>query len=221
MTGEAWEPDTIHLDLAEPEAPKWPEKFKKEYDPPVPKVTRLPDRPRLPALTASEVTRGLSQRARACVNMRLEGASFMEIADFLEYESPQEAKRDCERALAATHPPEDWETLRQMASARAEKLFQNSFAHAQADYLIDSDGNQVPNAEKRQWHAQAATDLMNYATISGAKAPTKVEVTPGEVQMERLVEQMLARSGHQVVEEADVLELTASPTEDGDFYAET
>lgn len=213
------------MDFDEPPKPRSSRKKKSKKEPEKPKllpVLRLPDRE--PAMTSTEVVRGLSLRAKACVNMRLEGASFVEIADFLEYETPEDARRDCERALAATHPAEDWETLRQVATARAEALFKQSFRMAGADFLVDEDGNRVPNAEKRMWHAQAGTDLMNHAIISGAKAPTKLEVTPGEAQMEKLVDKMLRRGGYTVAEEADALELTVLPREEGDdgvdIYAE-
>lgn len=214
MTGEAWDRDPAFMDFEEPSDPPKPPKAPKDDEPKksLLPVVRLPEREK--PITSSEVVRGVSLRAKACVNMRLEGASFVEIADVLEYETPADARRDCERALAATHPAEDWETLRQVATARAEKLFANSFAMAKADYLVTSDGTEVPNLEKRQWHAQAAADLMNHAAISGAKAPTKLEVTPGEAEMERLVEKLLTRGGYEVAKEADVLEL--SVLEDGD-----
>lgn len=215
------------MDLEEP--PDWalpaPKSQKKDRvkvhggdEPALPKITKLPEREK--PLRPNEVARGLSQRSKACANMRLEGATFLEIAEFLEYRDAAEAKRDFQRALAATHPAEDWETMRQMESARAEKMFKQSYAMASADYLVDDDGNKVPNTEKLQWHRQAAADLLNHATISGAKAPSKLEITPGEAQLEELVEQMLARSGHEVAQEADVLELTQIPTYEGDVIDE-
>lgn len=226
MTGEAWHEPPAVLDFEEPSDPKPKKKTKKhkktrEQRALLP-VTRLPDRPE--PQKSTEVVRGVSQRARACVNMRLEGASFLEIADVLEYESAQDAKRDCERALAATHPPEDWETMRQMATIRAERQLAESLKFARADYLLNDDGEKVPNADKIRWHQQASSDLMNFVTISGAKAPTKVEITPGEAHLEQLVNELLIRGGHVVTEESDVLELTAMPpTEDDDgldLYAE-
>lgn len=228
------ERDKIYMDLEEPSDPTPPagkdqkksrvKTYGGEEDV-IPRITKLPEREK--PLRPNEVAQGVSQRAKACANMRLEGATFLEIAEFLEYPDAASAKRDFQRALAATHPPEDWETMRQMESARAEKMFKRSYAMASADYLIDEDGNKVPNGEKLQWHKQAAADLLNHATISGAKAPSKLEITPGEAQLEELVEQMLARSGHEVTREAEVLELTQIPTyqgdvedEDVDFYAE-
>lgn len=213
MNGEGWADEPAYMDFEEPEAPesgKKPEKDKPIA--PLFPVVHLPAA--APAEKSMQVVRGVSLRAKACVNMRLEGASFVEIAEYLEYESPAAAKRDCERALAATHPVEDWDTMRHMMVARAEKLFSNSLKHAQADYYVTEEGDKVANTEKRAWHAQAASDLTNLANISGAKAPTKMEITPGEVEMERLVEEILSRSGHEVAVEADVLELSVLPREE-------
>lgn len=222
------ESDRIYLDIDEPPAPGWLDDDKRKksnalpgdekFDEVAPKILRLPEREA--PLRPAEVSRGVTQRAKACANMRLEGASFIEIAELLEYRDAAEAKRDFQKALAATHPPEDWETMRQMESARAEKLFKQSIAMASADYLVDEDGNKVANTEKLKWHQQAATDLMNHAVISGAKAPSKLEITPGEAQLEQLVEQMLTRAGHEVTHEAEVLELTQIPTLQGDLEDE-
>ena len=229
------ESDRIYLDLEEPPAPGWLDEDKRKktktlpgdegYEEVAPKILKLPEREK--PLRPSEVAHGVTQRAKACANMRLDGASFMEIAEVLEYRDAAEAKRDFQRALAATHPPEDWETMRHMESARAEKLFKQSIAMASADYLLDEEGNKVANTEKLKWHQQAAADLMNHAVISGAKAPTKMEITPGEAQLEQIVEQLIARSGHEVVHEAEVLELTQIPAlesgeggDDLDEYAE-
>lgn len=226
--------DPTFMDFEEPPAPGWAEGDKRkkrfadkmdEVEAAPLKILKLPERPA--PLKSTEVVRGVSQRAKSCANMRLEGASFIEIAEVLEYEDAKAAKRDFQRALAATHPPEDWETMRQMEVARAERLFKQSLAMASADYLVDDEGNRVANTDRLRWHQQAASDLMNHAVISGAKAPTKLEITPGEAQLEELVEQMLSRAGHEITHEAEVLELTQIPTlvgdlEDGDIdeYAE-
>lgn len=220
--------DAAYMDFDPPPADGWLDREGAQGgrppgdDPVYPPITRLPDRE--PPLKSTEVSRGISVRAKSCANMRLEGASFLEIAEALEYADAREAKRDFLRAMAASHPPEDWETMRHMETLRAEKLFRQSLAMASTDYLVDEHGNKVPNTDKLKWHQQAASDLMNHATISGAKAPAKLEITPGEAQFESLVSQMLERSGHSVTEEADVLELSqvSDPDDDegGEIYAE-
>lgn len=218
--------DAAFMDFDPPPADGWidrgvargektPKPPRDEADEPLyPPVMRLPDRE--PPLKSTEVRHGISQRAKSCANMRLEGFSFLEIAETLEYESAREAKRDFQRAMAASHTAEDWETMRQVESMRAEKLFRQSFEMAQAPYLLDDEGNKVPNSDRLKWHQQAAADLMNHATISGAKAPSKLEFTPGEAQFEELVTKMLERSGYEIAEEADVLELKQLEGDSGD-----
>lgn len=174
---------------------------------------------------SSEVVRaGVSQRAKAATNLKLEGASYQEIAEVMEYESAADAKRDVERTLAATHGPEEYETMRLMATARAERQFARSVAMAGADFLVDDEGTRHANTEKLRWHQQASADLRLLVDITGAKAPTKLEVTPGEVAMERLVQQVLERTGHQEILEAEVLDLEQVPDapelEEGDEIAE-
>lgn len=154
----------------------------------------------------------LTLRTLACVNMKLAGAPWPEIAATLGYKTPNAARTDYTRALAQTHQAEDWETLRVTESARAEALFRRSLAMASADYLIDGEtGEKFPNVDRLRWHQQANADLALHAMISGAKAPAKLEITPGEQQFESLVNRMLIAQGHEEVLEAEVLELEEIP----------
>lgn len=175
---------------------------------PVIPAKEIPESERLPDLDL-ELPGQLSRRVVACVNMRLAGAPFYEIAQQLEYATPADAKRDYARAIASTHGPEDWDTLRQLEGARAEALFRRSFEMASADYLVDLEHpeQKVPNTQKLQWHEQAARDLMNHAIITGAKAPTKVEITPGEAEYDQLVGSLLEAQGFLEIEEADVVQI--------------
>lgn len=175
-------------------------------------IPRLPDAVPLPK--GDEKRRGISNRDRSAVNMRLDGASYLEIADMLEFSDAHAAKRSVERALAASHGPEEWDSLRMLASGRAEQLFKRSSAMAAADFLVDTDtGDKIANQEKLRWHQQASMDLMNWATITGAKAATKVEITPGEERMDQIVSQLLQRAGYEEILDAEVLELEQIPDE--------
>lgn len=168
-----------------------------------------------PPLSDSDERRGVSNRARAAANLKVEGCSYQEIADLLELNDAKEAKRLVESVLAAIHGPGDLETLRMVVSARAERLFRQSLAMASADFLVDrKTGKKLPNPDKLRWHQQASNDLMNLAAITGAKAPTKVEITPGEADYDKIVDMMLRRAGIEEVVEADVLELEAVPLAD-------
>ena len=178
--------------------------------------------PRLPAaekpLTDLEVSRGVSNRDKSAVNLKLAGASYQEIADTLDFRTAAEAKRAVERTLAATHSPDDWQTLRLVAGARAEELFKRSLAMASADFLVLDDGERVPNTDKLRWHQQAAADLMNHVQITGAKAPTKIEVTPDEARMEEIVAEMLRRSGEEPILDAEVIDLDVVTSTDLEVY---
>jgi hypothetical protein len=180
----------------------------------------IPAEERLPDLDVN-LPPHLNRRIIACVNMRLAGAPFYEIAQQLEYASPADAKRDYARAIATTHGPEDWDTLRQLEGARAEALFRRSFEMASADFLIDLENpdQRVPNTQKLQWHEQAARDLMNHAIITGAKAPTRVEITPAEQEYDQLVGALLEGQGYLEIEEADVVQIFETPPDDDESPA--
>lgn len=214
--------DPVYMDFEEPhpfdDAPRPPEGGKKPKGKKKPKdEKKKPGIPTLPknevALTGDELRGGISNRARSAVNLKLAGASYVEIADTLEYPDPQAARREVERALALTHSPDDWETLRLVTAARAEQLFARSSAMAAADFLVLEDGERIPNTEKLAWHRQAGVDLMNHATITGAKAPTKVEITPDEERLDSIVSALVGRMGHEDILDADVLELEQIPDE--------
>lgn len=183
-------------------------------DDPPPKKTvipRLPD-PKAPEKGDKRV-RGISNRNRSAANMRIAGASYLDIADLLEFPSAAMAKKAVESVLAVTHNLDELDSLRRQAVARAEQLFARSSAMAGADYLVDDDGNRIANGEKLRWHQQAAADLMNWAAITGTKAATKVEFTPGEERMDQIVSQIMERMGHEEILDAEVLELEQIPDE--------
>lgn len=192
---------------------------KSSGDDPKDSEARIPSLPtRDKPLTDLEVRRGVSNRDKSAVNLKLAGASYQEIADTMELDSAAEARRIVERTLAATHTPDDWQTLRMIAGARAEELFKRSLAMASADYLVLEDGTKVPNAEKLKWHQQAGTDLMNHVQITGAKAPTKIEVTPDEARMEEIVSELLRRSGEENIIDAEVIDLNVVPSTEIERY---
>lgn len=211
--------DPVYMDFEEPPHPydDAPEKPRGKKKKPKAKKDDKPGIPTLPkttvALTGDEVRAGISQRARAAVNLKLAGASYVDIAETLEFPSPEIAKREVERALAVTHSPDEWETLRLVAAARAEQMFARSSAMAAADYLVLDDGEKVPNTEKLAWHRQAGVDLMNHATITGAKAPAKIEITPDEEKLDSIVTALVQRMGHEDILDAEVLELEQLPND--------
>lgn len=158
---------------------------------------------------------GVSDRARAATNLKVDGFSYQEIAEMLEYKDAKEAKREVEHTLAMTHSTDDYETLRTLAATRAEERLRLSSQMARAHFLVvkDDDGNeiQVTNDKQLQWAALAGTDLMNWATITGAKAPTKMEITPDLAQLDTLVDRLVRAAGHEEILDADVIDMEALP----------
>lgn len=177
-----------------------------------PKPREIPVLPSL-GVEPADIVGDPDMRAVACVNMRLAGAPFHEIAKALEYKNAAMAKTAYIRALAATHPPEDWETLRQLEVMRAEQLLRRSFAMAAADYLVDKDDptKKIPNTQKLAWHEQAGKDLALHATISGAKAPARVEIMPSEVELNQMVNAILLAQGELPELEGEVIDFEDIP----------
>lgn len=207
--------DTVYMSFEEPPAPaakkRKKKKSKKTAWDKAPKPEAIMKLPEARHDLSTDLKRGVSQRDRAAVNLKLNGASYVEICDTLEYESPDEAQRSVVRALALTHSSDDWETLRLVEGARAEKLLANSIAMATADYLETDEGERIPNRDKLAWHRQAGVDLMNHAIITGAKAPAKIEVTPGQEEIDRIVHMLAERAGHETIIDAEVLEIGELP----------
>lgn len=212
------------LDFEQPERKS--EKRKKVQEElgqtPKPKKTLKGRVPMLPSLDVDpEKVGDPDQRAVACANMRLAGAPFHEIAKALDYSDATSAKAAFIAAMASLNPLEDLETLRQSEAMRAEQLFRRSFAMAGADYLVvteeGEDGEvietRVPNTDRLRWHEQAGKDLALHAMITGAKAPSRVEVTATTQELNRMVDVLLHAEGGPGVVEADVFQITELPAE--------
>lgn len=166
-----------------------------------------------------EIRGNPNRRSRACVNLRIERVPWDEIVRLLEYESIEQARADYLRVIAAMHRPEEAETMRAATIANAETLLRRSMQMASADFLVDVENpdKKIPNRERLRWHQQAGQDLNLYATITGVKAPIKVEVTPTEEQYSILTAALLQARGIEPIIEAEVLELgelTDEPVEE-------
>lgn len=201
--------DATHLDIEEPQR-----KSEQRSTPPKPRPKSQV--PRLPRTSVDPDKIGKpDQRAVACVNLKLAGAPFHQIAEELGYASPAAAEQAYVSALAGMYPVETWESLRQVEALRAEQLFARSFAMASADYLVvegdDGEEVQVPNTERRQWHEQAAKDLMMHATITGAKAPARVEVNANTQEINQMVEIILSQQRGDRALEANIWDLEDIP----------
>lgn len=211
------EDDVVYMDFEEPhpfdKAPnsgsKDAERIKRDEDGEPLAIGFIPVLPPPePVLTGDEIKRGISDKARSAANLKVEaGRTFQEIAEILELPDAATARRLVQSVLANIHPIEDLETMRMVMAARYEKQFSRSVAMAGADFLVDKEtGQKLPNHERLKWHQQASNDLMMLATVTGAKAPAKVEVTPGEADYDTIVSALLERMGHEEVAEAEVIE---------------
>jgi hypothetical protein len=212
--------DAVYMDFEEPAGqhraggkvePKKPRtvKGKRKKVKPIP-VGRLPQPGAL--ATGDEIRRGVSDRAATATKLWIAGMPLSEIAELMDFESAADVKRVVEATASATLSREEMEMARILMRARAEKLWEQSFAWARADFLVLDDGKQIPNEKKLQWHQQASSDLMNLAILTGAKAPTKVEFTPAEEEIERLVNQIVLRSGPEDIVDAEVIDLHVMPS---------
>jgi len=195
-----------------PEPPRKPSGGRRR----VAKIPRLERRPVDPDLISKP-----DQRAVAVVNMRIAGTPWPVIAEELSYTSPAAAEQAYINALANLYPVEAAENLRQTEAMRAEVLFRQSLAMAQADYLVvdelDEDEksetygqmiqHRVENTDKLRWHEQAGKDLALHAAITGAKAPARVEVNATTAELNQMVQALIAQrisdSDEQIIE-ADV-----------------
>ena len=169
-------------------------------------IARVP--PVAPPATGDEAKRGVSDRARAAANLAVDLVPYDEIALICGYTDARAAERAVLSVLSVLHPPEDYETLQLKARAQAAKRLRVTSQMADAEYLVDDKtGDRIPNADRLRWASQASTDLMNWVTIAGAKAPTKVEITPGDEQMKQILDIILERSGVEEIMDADVIDL--------------
>jgi hypothetical protein len=211
MRSEAEDP--AYMDFEEPDHPydSAPKRGKKKSKS---KIPRLPEKQ---IVLSDELRSGVSVRSRAAANLRVEGYTYAEIADILEYDDAQGAEKAVMAVLAAIHGNDDYETIRLIVERRAEEQFRRSFTMGGADYLVLESGKRIANEDKLRWHQQAAVDLMNYAKITGTIAPTRVQITPDEAELDRIITEIAHRAGQEDVLEAEVIELDVIPEiTDGD-----
>ncbi|AWN04637.1 ribbon-helix-helix DNA binding domain protein [Microbacterium phage Squash] len=189
------------------------------------RIPRLPEMPRMdPAKLAQP-----EQRQVACVNMKLAGASFHEIATELNYANADAARTAYYSALANMHPPEDIETLRQAEGLRAEALFRASLAKATASHFVATEVDEetgeeyevkIANTEQLKWHEQAAKDLALHAAITGAKAPARMEVNASTEEINRIVHLIVQNQDGEVPREASIWQMDEIEAIDAEIVEE-
>lgn len=147
-------------------------------------------------------TRGdAMQRAAQAWQLRVLGKTWNEIADVVGFANDANAIRAVRRFVGKLPEPDADET-RTVWRERMEHLWGIAARDAEAGR---------PGAIRA-----GVAIAQRAAALDGLDAPARYEITPGEVQLERLAQQFLARTGYVETEESDVLELEAFTEDDGD-----
>lgn len=137
-------------------------------------------------------------KAQAAVALRLAGTGYTQIARTLGYSSPTRARSAVERALASSvDKAEDHSHMRELTDRRLNRLLQSVMGKA-----VDP-----KDPEHLSYNARALAIIDRQAKLHGIDAPTKVQVTPTDQDIQRYIEAVhpLARA-HAEMEEADILD---------------
>jgi hypothetical protein len=150
----------------------------------------------------------------AAVSLKIKGASYAEIAEVLEYESPAYARAAVERALAQTHDDEDKSALRNLSTARLEKLAQALAPTAMNPTVRIKSGRndegeevyaEVANPELLPASRQYLAVLDRMIKLHGLDAPTQLQfVDPKTEEFARVVEMVARATGEQIPIEGDI-----------------
>jgi hypothetical protein len=145
-----------------------------------------------------EADQSPGRRVAAALNLYLAGANYIEIANTLNYASPQAAQLAVERAMAEVDFPD------------ADKSAARQKMSLQLDMLLKAT---VPKALKQARDDQLAyvqttvKILERKAKLLGLDAPTQIAINPDDRQMDTLVMSVLEVAG-------------ALPSPEGDPFAD-
>lgn len=137
-------------------------------------------------------------RAEAGAALLVQGASFKDIADMLDYPSPQVAKVSVERVLASTVSAPEKEAMRSVVHQRYEKLLKSVMARA----------TNPKDAQHLAYNARANAIVDRMSKLHGLDAPTQVQITPTQEYLEEYTKELQRKMGldPDVIEEADIFE---------------
>ena len=140
---------------------------------------------------------GVSQRDRAAVALRLEGAGFVDIAEVLDFAGPEQARLAVERGLAAEgSDEEDRQRLRLEEERRLMGLLRPLYVKA----TDDEDPEMIPASRA------ALAIIDRHSKLMGLDAPTEVVVhNPTTVEIDAWVARVMLEEGNQFAVEADVM----------------
>ena len=121
-----------------------------------------------------------------------------DIAEMLDYSSPQVAKASVERVLASTITTPEKEAMRSVVHQRYEKLLKSVMARA----------TNPKDSQHLAYNARANSIIDRISKLHGLDAPTQVQVTPTQEYLEEYTKELQRKMGldPDVVEEADIFE---------------
>lgn len=138
-------------------------------------------------------------RASAALSLRIDGASFEQIAKALEFQDGSTARRAVEYALASiTHTPEEVEHVRYLNARRLERILASLMRRATSP----------KDPDHLAYARTALVTIDRHIKLYGADAPAKMNVTynPTVGQIEEWV-MATARQVHGEIAEADILDV--------------
>lgn len=142
-------------------------------------------------------------KAQSAVALRIQGASYSDIARILEYSSPYRARAAVERALASTvESVEEKDHQRWLISKRLDRLL--------AAHMPKAIDPKEPN--QLGYSARALAIIDRQAKLHGVDAPTQIQISATDDEIMQLVENLMPQvaKDKEVVEaeiiEADIME---------------
>lgn len=147
-------------------------------------------------------------QASAALQLRIDGASWEDIARLLEFSSSIDARQSVERALAAeVKDPEKVDEIRLVNSKRLEKIYQSLARRA----------SNPKDPDHLQYVRAAVTVIDRHSKLWGADSPQQMNVTvsPSVGEIEKWVANM-AQQVHGEMIEGDILDVEVVEYDDGE-----
>jgi hypothetical protein len=142
------------------------------------------------------VAKSSRKRLKSALALKMAGASFDEIAEALDYDTPAAAKEAYLTALASTLPEaDDFQRQRDLQRARFEKLVSAHWTQA----LDRNNPDQV-------FHSKRVSDLLGQlGKLDGLDAPMRVQHAPDIAEFERIAQKITEtiRDNEGLAEEGD------------------
>lgn len=147
-----------------------------------------------------------TKRTLAAVNMRLAGFSYETIASQLEFNTPRMARQTVIAAIAGSASIEDSKTLREIESARLDRLLASVWTRA----------TNPNNPEQLQYNRRASEIIEQHTRLHGLNAPSVLAViNPDAEKFSQVLDELKRATEGDVDPEGDIFELEANA--DGTF----